>query len=381
MSRLPEFKKGEILKVRTRPLPFSYWPMIQGKRRNELHLMIFARSPWAFIKNIINTKYNNKSKDCKIEALAYIDQAEDFYESAKNAKIEAAKPLLIYYCFMNLIKAFIITKSEVSSLSKARHGISVEAEEKGISVLKNQVLSIYPYSVNNQNLFDKFGNTLARSHYKYHKSYYIKNILSQIVAGHRIFAKARGIREKFISIESFNFYVDKTEKNTWIRFYIYSDDLERIDIRQKNVLVFSRLNSTFKQVKSIEKNSRRLLNFELETPLIYTQRPADKSRIIVDSFRHYLWAMITSMPPYRKYYLYLVDKKEHVHLLPQLLSIYALFYYLGSVTRYQPHLFTKILNGKYGAQIMDIINSQPNQFIYHMASEFAEQDVTQPAIV
>ncbi len=67
--------------------------------------------------------------------------------------------------------------------------------------------------------------------------------------------------------------------------------------------------------------------------------------------------------------------------MPQLCSIYAVMYYLGSITRYRPQDFHKLLIGSYGAQIHTILSEQPTQFIYLMTSEFAKQEVTKAAIV
>src|ERR671924_350294 len=60
-------------------------------------------------------------------------------------------------------------------------------------------------------------------------------------------------------------------------------------------------------------------------------------------------------------------------LVPQLLSIYAITFYLGSITRYRPHHFDRMISGPYGPRIQDFVTGQPLQFLYLMASEFAKQ--------
>jgi hypothetical protein len=102
---------------------------------------------------------------------------------------------------------------------------------------------------------------------------------------------------------------------------------------------------------------------------------------VVDIVRHHLWRTILIMPPYRRYYLYAAPAAEHPQVLPQVLSIYTLTYYLGSIVRYRPHHFDVILEGEYGPFIEAFLNDQPAQFIYLMASEFAEKEVTKAAIV
>ena len=90
---------------------------------------------------------------------------------------------------------------------------------------------------------------------------------------------------------------------------------------------------------------------------------------------------VSTVTPYRRYYVYLCPPAERPALLPQLLSIYAISYYLGSITRYRPHHFDLVSTGTLGPRIQDFITGQPLQFIYLMASEFSEQDVTKPAIL
>jgi hypothetical protein len=67
--------------------------------------------------------------------------------------------------------------------------------------------------------------------------------------------------------------------------------------------------------------------------------------------------------------------------LSQILSTYAITYYLGSITRYRPHHYDAITKSTFGPRIQDFVTGQPLQFLYLMASEFARQDVTKPSIL
>ena len=49
--------------------------------------------------------------------------------------------------------------------------------------------------------------------------------------------------------------------------------------------------------------------------------------------------------------------------------------------RYRPHKFYEVLSGEYSAQINEILLSIPTQFLYLIASEFAEQEVAHAAII
>ena len=102
---------------------------------------------------------------------------------------------------------------------------------------------------------------------------------------------------------------------------------------------------------------------------------------VVEVARPRLWATVLAAEPYRKYYVYLAPAAERPAVLPQLLSIYAVMYYLGSITRYHPQDFDTMREGKYGPMIEAFLNDQPMQFIYLLASVFTKREITKAAIV
>jgi len=164
--------------------------------------------------------------------------------------------------------------------------------------------------------------------------------------------------------------------------YMFADDLKRINLGHQDLLTRSRLNNVFHEVNHNEtRNSRSLICFEQLNTIAYNHRPSDRIPDVVATVRHLLWRTVLSTPPYRKYYVYPAPQAEHTQVLPQILSIYAITYYLGSIVRYRPHHFDRILQGNFGPFIEAFLNDQPTQFIYLMASEFAEKEVTRAAIV
>src|SRR5713226_10260933 len=44
----------------------------------------------------------------------------------------------------------------------------------------------------------------------------------------------------------------------------------------------------------------------------------------------------------------------------------------GSITRYRPHQYDAIASGQFGPWIQEFVNGQPLQFVYLLASEFAQ---------
>ena len=64
--------------------------------------------------------------------------------------------------------------------------------------------------------------------------------------------------------------------------------------------------------------------------------------------------------------------------LPDLAVAYAIAFYFGSVVRYKPDAFKKIVAGGYSWLVQEFFASAPNQFLYGLASFLAGVDVIRP---
>jgi hypothetical protein len=204
-----------------------------------------------------------------------------------------------------------------------------------------------------------------------------------VVTGHRLWCDAAKRRERFVAIDKIEIVQKESTKQLWLRLHIFADDLTRLGVTHAQLLREARLEASWREVIA-DRNllgDRKILRFEQISSTGYTDRPSDKIPTLIEGFRHAVWATVTSFPPYRKYYLYLAPAAEQPQVVSQLVSMYALIYYLGSVTRYRPQQFDGIIEGKFGEQIQEVLTNQPNQFLYLIASEFAQRDVTRAAIV
>ena len=86
-----------------------------------------------------------------------------------------------------------------------------------------------------------------------------------------------------------------------------------------------------------------------------------------------IWSVLTANG-YR-HYLGAVPQR---YRLPQLATIYAVMFYLGSVTRYRPYDYETILGGRYAWLVEEFLATQPTQFLYLLASHLTGVDVVQP---
>lgn len=374
MAKHPPERFGVRLRIKQRELDFSFWPMMRSTRRFGLQSRLFASEPWNVIEKSVN-------QDCptatKSQANAYLQQARDFYEASKVARISAAKPLLIYYSLMNVVKTLGLVRGTVTDYGNHHHGLAADftAGAAGPSGVK---IKTHPTSSSKINLFDLLLKEIGGTKFPLQPQYELERVLSQILLGYRLWCNASDSVERFIEVNSIDFRESRKRKEAWLRFDLLRSEYIRLGYTQRQLIARAKLTPLWHSVVGRNQNNG-ILRFELTSPTSYTHRAADVVNSIVDGARFTFWRSITISPPFRKYYLHIADPADHI--LPQICSIYLIFFYLGSITRYRPQFFDVLVAGDYGAFVQEFIENQPNQWLYMMASEFAHQEVTRAAVV
>jgi hypothetical protein len=74
-------------------------------------------------------------------------------------------------------------------------------------------------------------------------------------------------------------------------------------------------------------------------------------------------------------YFWAGEPREALALRP---AVYAVMFYLGSITRYRPYEFDAIVSGGYSWLVHEFLATQPLQFSYGLASYLAGIDVVRP---
>ncbi|WP_421884188.1 YaaC family protein [Methylibium sp.] len=380
MPAPPQPRPGQRLQVKGKPIPFSFWPARRGRSHYALQSLLFALDPWAIIVRAIETRC---PKARRPEALACIEQARDFFASATQVGAVSARPLTLYYSFMNVVKAYCLTHGVQPTFDKAQHGLSEQLRAPSRELV-DAYLRAFP-SPNGAGVlqnFAEFKAAVSGTGLAANTDFDLPLLLPQIVPGHRLWAQGAHKAERFIATREIQFWNEPANRTMWLRIYLVADDLSRLTVSHRRLLTESGMAPSFREVACAETwENRPLICLEQVAPMAYVNYPADQLHELVAPVRHLFWMTVSTVTPYRRYYVYLCPPAERPALLPQLLSIYAISYYLGSITRYRPHHFDLVSTGTLGPRIQDFITGQPLQFIYLMASEFAEQDVTKPAIL
>lgn len=377
MPLVAQPRPGAVLQVKDRDLPFSFFPVTRGTRRYGLHDAIFAGSPWAVMRGAIARDVTHPEQ--RAEALAFLEQAEDFYGAATTRV--SANPLLLYYAFLNLGKALVRVRGFGGSLDQAVHGLSERMRAGGRNELADSEL-VVPQPFNNRtSVFSELIVRLGFAAPANGTVYSVVHLLPQIVVGHRLWRNAsRTHKERFVALDEINFMVNEAQKQIWLRMHLQRGDLSRYDITRKRLLDETQLTGKFHEVQAARPDEVCLESINAVT---YAGRPTDDVMQLVDAIRPDLWQLVTTAPRslYRRYYLYLIPQSEATARLPQIASLWALFYYFGSIVRYRPHLFDRLLTSEYGPFISEFVSSQSEQLLYLLASEMERRVIARPAIV
>jgi hypothetical protein len=370
MAKLRIARKGKLLRVRDLTVPYSFWPA-RKTTRWKLQRRLYVRDPWAILNEAVYRSKGVTHKD-RDEALAYIEQAEEYFNAGTQGERPAVKPVLLYYSMLNLAKCLIKIRTPQLNMSQARHGLSVK-HGSGWAILGDQVS--VKSSIRFVNIFEELMKALEGASTTFDVA--VRELLPQIVPGHRLWTYACQKNEKFLAVEV-ECFVNATKERAWLRLKFDRGELHHILTSVDKLIKRTHLPGKWRQVHNEDGEDFILL--EQRTASKYQHRPIDIIQDLFQQLRPVLWYTVTSSKPHRKYYVF-VESHTGKRRLPQWAAMYILFYYLSDLTRYRPQLFDRFVANKYGPLIENALDECPRQFLYVMASELLRRDVAPAGIV
>lgn len=373
MPRVAEPRAGQRLRVRGRELPFSYFPVGRGGRRKAVYDSLFATSPWAVMSGRITQELTSETE--REEALAFLDQARQFYATA--GSYHSANPLLYYYAFLNLAKPLIRLRGYGGSLERASHGLHNKRVSPGNAPADFRLV-VEGQHAGRLNVFAEFSRRLG-SGTPAPGPRPVEELMAEVVVGHRLWRQAANAREGFVGLDRVELRQNPARSLMWLRLLVKREDFGRFGRSHTEVRQRGGLEPDFQEVASGDMPAD-CVGFEQRAAVDYGQRPNDHLDELVDGIRDRLWRIVSADPEqgYRRYYLQLSDAPAA--RLPQLASIWALLFHFGSLVRYQPHVYAAMTRGRYGAFIQEFVAAQPEQMLYLLASEICQREVAKPAI-
>jgi YaaC-like Protein len=364
-------RAGDPLRVGREIVTYGRNILQKKGARFELQHRLFANDPWELIAEAIaRAPITRKTTDI---AQSFRRQAEDYFRAASTGREMAVRPVLFYYAFLNLSKAYAVARGNTALTGTALHGVSSVSQPKKIPFSLIKFSSKACPLVFQELLKLQEGNrSLIRS------PLLLGHLLPQILPGHRLWCYATNRAERFLTIERIDIRHSAQTRRVWLNLYLNKEDMQRINISGRSVLSRADLDN----FEIAEGHSHIEWEcYQQSKPTPYIADPAEALGKIIRRSRTRIWETVKTASPYRKAYIYCSPSSERLSRMPQLLSIYLLMFFLGSITRYSPGDFEEFLESRYGPLFDTFISESPVQFLYLMASEILEREVSRPAIV
>jgi hypothetical protein len=366
-------RTGEALQIGREIVSFGRNIISATSTGFTLEHRLFVNDPWELIAEAIARAVPAvKNRDI---AQSFRRQAQDYFRAATVSSELPVRPVLLYYAFLNLSKAYLISKGSITVTGKASHGISFPRP-------RPRAIPGSPINFEGRKpaVFHELLERLDGSTALLSSPLRLGYLLPQILPGHRLWCYATGYPERFLSVERFEIRHSPTAKEVWLSFYLNSNDLARLGLTETTVLTRAGLGD-FEYSHGFLPPIPDCYHYQQKKPLVYASEPGGALAKIVQSAKNLFWETVKLDSPYRKSYIYCCPTREHKVRMPQMLSIYLLMFILASVTRYFPGYFEELLESKYGPFFQTFVSESPMQFLYLMASEIVGCEVSKPTII
>lgn len=365
-------RKGIPLLIGREPVSLGRNILVRSEKGFEYQYRLFVNDPWELITEaVVRAMQRRRVKDI---ALSFVRQAQDYFRAAAVVRELAVSPVLYYYAFLNLSKAYALSKGNATLAGRAHHGMFANPKPRTVvgSTIKfdkrrgSRVLhELIRFLDGNANLVD---TELPLGH-----------LMPQILPGHRLWCYATGRRERFLTVIRSDILHTAATQHVWLAFHIDRTELDRLGISDAQALSRSDFAGDFVTVEGF--SPKNWVCFEQKTPESYVSDPGEALARIVATVRNRVWETVRVISPYRKPYIYICPRQENKARLPQLLSVYLMMFFLSSVTRYTPGYYEYLIDSKFGPFIQTFVSESPMQFLYLLASEILGREVSKPAIV
>jgi hypothetical protein len=339
-----------------------------------MYTKVYASDAWSLIKAAIRQQAAHPNR---ANAMAFADQAEEFYRASSSAQTPHGRPLLLYYAFMNLVKAFCLHRGNAAVLGKAKHGLQ-ETSNHSVALDQGAVLAeptAAPSPTNatpRAQVFHEFLTSALGTGLPTPYTYQVRDVLSCSLVGHRLWTEAADSNDHFLKLTNIEFMHDDTARTLWLRAHIADSSLTRHGFTQTEV-TNGGFGAGWQAVTLGVAHPIGVTVWEQIPTVTYTHRPSDQLEALAATARQVFYRSLTTSEPYRNYYVFVPPTGHTKH--HQLASRYILLFFLGSVTRYHPADFETYLDGKYGPFLAEFLASEPSQMLFEMACLFLQREV------
>lgn len=364
MPRYPFISEGEDLQTSAHGFPTF---MDDTPRKH-----VVTANIWGYLEHVTR---RNLSETKETPALAFLEQARDFYDAADKTSL-SSRPLLYYYAYLNLTKVLLLNSGAVLD-PKPQHGVSdrlnnqkrLHFKTQRVKVLKSTKAGKPPH---HNLLLPTLMHTLdASSSHFFGKSQTVLQLMGQLPAIHRTYAAVTNKTEHFLPVQRFT--VRKKDLQMWAVVHLSKSHIT--DSQFTALCDTAPLSKNLHRVCAHADDPQGRGSWILETDKVpYAPRSHNKGiAALAKKLRDVgVWSIATS-GGYRHYLTTLPEKER----LPQLAASFATMFYFGSITRYKPHDFDSI-EEREGWLMSEFLSTDPYQMLYLTASTIGKTEVVAP---
>ena len=313
-----------------------------------------------------NIRDKRQRKSLSFNMSLYIQQAAELYEAAQYAKANTA-PLFYYYSFLNLAKA----RCEINyprfhkSNESYRHGISWRPNPSYLVNIESDTVNLTTRGVWHVLWEVLVGRPCAIPNPTTLKVRDLFCFCPEIsIECERTFGRGT----KLIDLIKPNVVFDSKIREVWINFSFLREDMRKQRLsRPKFFDLVSTSGNTYHQVKSDESEK---WTFELDQPKRYKPKQAlfDVINEDIRGLNPFVHLMFDELG-------YAIPVQTHLPILmPQIMVLYSIMFYLGSLVRYDPHSVASLQDSEYWILIDGFMNQSRIWFLELFEWEFYQTE-------
>ena len=269
----------------------------------------------------------------------YIQQSSEFYEAGRGAKPHTA-PLMYYYSFLNLAKAFCeLRKPQIHETQECyRHGLSWRPDPRVVVNMETEEVL-----VTTRGMWHVLWESLSgiRCPATNPTRFRIRDLFAYCPEVSGEFGRAFSENDGLMEFETLDVLLDRSKHQAWMTFSINRQDLRRQRLLAARLL--GQLGTSRSGYTEIKSSNRKIRTFQSANPVKLGRHETPHSAlhgdiVALNVFTHcgreelrYFLANQTKMP----------------FRLPQPIVLYTILFWLSSLVRYDPHSVASLMDSSY----------------------------------
>lgn len=304
--------------------------------------------------------------------VAYLTQAETYYLSAETMPPES-RPLVAYYFFLNLTKAFLTCADPALTARRGNHGIRDGFQQRARYWFQHEVARVGGPSGSTTNIFTELACRTGASYcHPAGRELAICKLAPYLVETADILEDAVDLPPKLLPVQSFRVMGRNSE--AWLRLEIATGELRRRGLSAEQLpRRASHFGNIFEEVAPSDPYTRL---FESRARWSYRTRPGRVSYArcapeVIDAFEQSLIHTNRGTTGAR----FLIVLSERQGLLSQEAVAFLVMHHLSNMVRYRPEQVSKLAANRWFFLFTTWVPRAMENFLLSVASRLLLEEV------